>query len=51
MLFINCVSEKNNTQVDDAQDIDIVMHMHKLIEYSDAYSKTLGSSWLEMNQL
>ena len=25
----------NNTQVDDAQDIDIVMPMHNLIEYSE----------------
>ena len=35
--------QKNNTQVDDAPKIDIVMPMHNLIEYSDAYSKTSGS--------
>ena len=41
--FTSCISEVNNTQVDDAQDTDIVMPMYNLIEYSDAYSKTTGS--------
>ena len=31
--FINCISEINNTQVDNAKDIDIVMPMYNLIEY------------------
>ena len=43
--FINCISEINNTQVDNAKDIDIVMPMYNLIEYSDNYAKTLGSLW------
>ena len=43
--FTNCISEINNTQVDNAQDIDIVMPMYNLIEYSDNYSKTSGSLW------
>ena len=30
--FTNCKSEINNTQVDNAKDIDIVMHMYNLIE-------------------
>ena len=30
---------------DNAQDIDIVMPMYNLIEYSDNYSKTSGSLW------
>ena len=30
--FTNCITEINNTQVDDAQDIDIVMPMYSLIE-------------------
>ena len=34
------MSEVNITQVDDAQDIDIVMPMYNLIEYSDVYLKT-----------
>ena len=41
--FANCISEINNTQVDNAKDIDIVMPMYNLIEYSDNYSKTSGS--------
>ena len=44
-LFTNCASEINNTQVDNVQDIDIVMPMYSLIEYSDAYWKTSGNLW------
>ena len=43
--FINCISEINNTEIDNAKDIDIVMPMYNLIEYSDNYSKTSGSLW------
>ena len=43
--FPNCISEINNTQIDNAMDIDIVMPMYNLIEYSDNYSKTSGSLW------
>ena len=43
--FTNCISEINNTRVDNAKDIDIVMLMYHLIEYSDNYSKTSGSLW------
>ena len=49
VIFKNCatfttfISEINNTQLDDDQDIDIVMPMYNLIEYSDAYSKKSGS--------
>ena len=43
--FTNCISEINNTQVDNARDIDIVMPMYDLIEYSDHYAKTSGSLW------
>ena len=43
--FTNCISEINNTQIDNAIDIDIVMPMYNLIEYSDNYAKTTGSLW------
>ena len=43
--FINCKSEINNTEIDNAKDIDIVMSMYNLIEYSNNYSKTSGSLW------
>ena len=43
--FTNCISEINNTQIDNAKDIDIVMPMYNLIEYSHNYAKTTGSLW------
>ena len=43
--FTNCISEINNTQVDNVKDIDIVMPMYDLIEYSDNCVKTTGSLW------
>ena len=43
--FTNCLSEINNTQIDNAKDIDIVMPMYNLIKYSDNYAKTTGSLW------
>ena len=51
VAFKNCapftkdISRINNTDVDNARDIDIVMPMYNLIEYSDNYSKTSGSLW------
>ena len=41
--FTNYIREINNTQIDNAKDIDIVMPMYNLIEYSDNYAKTTGS--------
>ena len=38
--FTDCITEINDTQIDDGQKIDVVMPMYNLIEYSDAYSKT-----------
>ena len=43
--FTKCISRINNTEIDNAKDIDIVMPMYNLIEYSDNYSKTSGSLW------
>ena len=43
--FIKCISNINDTEIDNAQDIDIVMPMYNLIEYSNNYSKTSGSLW------
>ena len=40
-----CINRINSTNLDTAQDIDIVTPMYNLIEYSDNYSKTSGSSW------
>ena len=43
--FTDCISEINNTEIDHAKDIHVVMPMYGLIEYSDNYSKTSGSLW------
>ena len=42
---IKCIGKIHDTEIDNAQDIDIVMPMHNLIEYSDNFSKTFGSLW------
>ena len=39
--FTKCISKINNTEIDNARDIDIVMSMYNLIEYSDNYSKNM----------
>ena len=41
--FINCKSEINNIDIDNAKDINIVMPMYNLLEYSDNHSKTSRS--------
>ena len=41
--FTNCISKINNTDIDNAKYIDIVMPLYNLIKYSDNYSKTSGS--------
>ena len=41
--FTSCKIDINNVEVDYCQDIDIVMPMYNLIEYSDNYAKTSGS--------
>ena len=43
--FSHCISEINNTQVDDAKYIDAAMALYNLMEYSDIYSKTFESLW------
>ena len=41
--FIGCISKTNNTIIDNAEELDIVMPMYNLIEYSKSYRKTTGS--------
>ena len=43
--FTSCISKINNTEIDNAEYVDIVMPMYNLIEYSNNYSKTYGSLW------
>ena len=41
--FISCISKVNNTFIDNAKDLDIVMLMYNLFENSGNYSMTSGS--------
>ena len=41
--FRSCISKINDTFVVNAEDLDIVMPMYNLLEYSDNYSMTSGS--------
>ena len=43
--FTDCISEINSTQIDNAKNIDLIMPMYNLIEYSANYSKTSRSLW------
>ena len=43
--FTKCISRINNTVIDNAYDIDIVMPMYNLMEYKDNYSKTSECLW------
>ena len=43
--FTKCISRINNTDIDNAHDIDIIIPMYNLIEYSDNYSKNPKSLW------
>ena len=43
--FTKCISRINNTDKDNAQDIDIVMPVFNLIEYSGNYSKKAKGLW------
>ena len=44
-LFVSCTSKINNTLIDNAEDLDVVMPMYNLLEYSKNDSKTTGSLW------
>ena len=41
--FVSCMTKINNEFKEDADDLDIVMPMYNLLEYSKSYRKTIGS--------
>ena len=41
--FTNCISKINGIKIDNAEDLDVVMTMYNLLEYSKNYRKTTGS--------
>ena len=43
--FTSCILKINNPLIDNAEDLNIVMPMYNLLEYSKNYRKTTGSLW------
>ena len=43
--FINCISKINGVKIDNGEDLDVVMPMYNLLEYSKNYRNTTGSLW------
>ena len=43
--FTKCITHINDEHVDNADNLDIIMPMYNLIEYSDNYLDTSGSLW------
>ena len=41
--FVSCIIRINGELIEDADDLDIVMPMYNLLEYSKNYRKTIGS--------
>ena len=41
--YVSCITKINNELIEDADDLDIVMPMYNLLEYSKNYRKTIGS--------
>ena len=43
--FTKCITKIDGTTLDDAEDLDLVMSMYNLIEYSSNYSEITASLW------
>ena len=43
--FVSCILKTNNTRIDNAEDLDVVMPVYNLLEYSKNYKKTAGRFW------
>ena len=43
--FRSCITKINSTLMDNAEDLDIIMPMYNLLEYSQNYSITSESLW------
>ena len=41
--FVSCITKIDNELIEDAEDLDIIMPMYNLLEYSKNYKKTIGS--------
>ena len=51
--FINCISKINGVKIDNAEDLDVIMPMYNLLEYSKDYKKQqeVREIITEMNQV
>ena len=51
--FTKCITKIDGTAIDDAEDLDLVIPIYNLIEYSSNYSEATGSLWFysKMKQL
>ena len=51
--FVSCILKLNNTLIDNSEDLDIVMPMYNLLEYSKNYKKQQEVFGIitEMNQI
>ena len=43
--LISCISKINGIKIDNAEELDVVMPMYNLLEYSKNYKKITGSLW------
>ena len=43
--FRSCVSKINNTFIDNVEDLDIIMPMYNMLEYSDNYFMSARRLW------
>ena len=44
-LFVNCISKITGVLIDNTVDLDVIILMYNLLEYSKNYRKTTGSLW------
>ena len=44
--LIKFITKVNGTTIDDIEELDLVMPMHNLLQYSSSYSDTTKSLWL-----
>ena len=51
--FINCISKINGVKIDNAEDLDVVMPMYNLLEFSKNYKKQqlVYGIMIETNQI
>ena len=49
--FVNCISKINGVLIDKVEDLDVVMPIYSLLEYSKNYKKIVCGVITEINQI